>query len=109
LKQPEPPGYAGMNMYERLYHLRSFVPAVTHIDYSARVQTISKTYNPHFWQLIKDFKSITGCSMLINTSFNQRGEPMVCTPEDAFRCFMNTGMDILVIGDFLSEKEGQGQ
>ena len=108
LKLPEPAGYADMNMYERLYHLRSSVPAITHIDYSARVQTVSKTGNPRFWQLIKDFKAITGCSMLINTSFNQRGEPVVCTPDDAFRCFMNTEMDLLVVGDYLFEKENQG-
>jgi carbamoyltransferase len=96
-----------MGMYERLYHLRSDIPAVTHVDYSARVQTVHKETNPRYWELISQFKNITGCSLIVNTSFNVRGEPIVCTPDDAYQCFMRTEMDYLVIGNFLFSKADQ--
>jgi len=86
---------------------RSIIPAVTHIDYSARIQTVHKETNPRYHALISDFKSITGCPILVNTSFNVRGEPIVCTPTDAFNCFMGTELDCLVIGDIFLEKESQ--
>ncbi|MEX6688189.1 carbamoyltransferase [Danxiaibacter flavus] len=95
------------DMYARLNSLRSDVPAITHLDFSARVQTVDKTSNPKFWQLIHDFKKLTGCSMLINTSFNVRGEPIVCTPIDAYRCFMRTEMDYLVIENYVFDKTTQ--
>lgn len=99
-----PVGYSNMDMYERLYQLRSDIPAVTHVNLSARVQTVSKRTNPLYWNLINEFKKITGCSLLVNTSFNVRGEPIVCTPDDAYRCFSDTEMDYLVIGNFLISK-----
>lgn len=86
---------------------RSIIPAVTHMDYSARVQTVNKERNPKFHTLLSHFKQQTGCSLLINTSFNVRGEPIVCTPDDAFSCFMRTNMDCLVIGNHFLEKENQ--
>jgi carbamoyltransferase len=106
LRKPEPPGYADMEMFDRLYHLRSDIPAVTHVDYTARIQTVSRETNPKFWQLIRDFKKITGVGMLINTSFNVRDEPIVCTPLDAYRGFMRTEMDYLVMGNHLFSKLG---
>lgn len=92
---------------EKLNVPRSTVPAITHINYSARIQTVSKDTNARFHSLISKFKEKTGCGMLINTSFNVRGEPIVCTPEDAFRCFMGTEMDILIVGNMLMLKEEQ--
>lgn len=86
---------------------RSEIPAVTHVDYSARVQTVHRETNPRFHELLRRFESRTGCPVLVNTSFNVRGEPIVCTPEDAYRCFMRTEMDYLVIGDFLLAKSEQ--
>ena len=86
---------------------RSEIPAVTHVDYSARVQTITPEQNPRFYQLIRKFGEKHGCPVVINTSFNVRGEPIVCTPEDAFRCFMRTHMDYLVLGNFLIDKTVQ--
>ncbi len=87
---------------------RSTIPAVTHVDYSARIQTVRPQENGIYYDLISAFASLTGCPVLINTSFNVRGEPIVCTPEDAYRCFMRTGIDILVLGDFVLEKQKQG-
>ncbi|MDH3392528.1 MAG: carbamoyltransferase [Desulfobulbaceae bacterium] len=104
---PPPAGYDAMAMYERLYHLRSDIPAVTHVDYTARIQTVHKETNPRYWHLINAFKQLTGYGVVVNTSFNVRGEPIVCTPDDAYRCFMRTEMDCLVIGDFLFRKEEQ--
>ncbi len=95
------------NMYERLYSLRSDIPAVTHLDYSARIQTVSRKDNERYWKLINAFKKITGYGLMINTSFNVRGEPIVCTPDDAYRCFMATDMDVLVMGDYVFEKSKQ--
>ena len=86
---------------------RSEIPAVTHVDNSARVQTVDENTNPRYYKLIKKFYEITGCPILINTSFNVRGEPIVCDPRDAFRCFMGTELDILVIGNFLLYKNEQ--
>ncbi len=86
---------------------RSDIPAVTHVDYSARIQTVDEAVNPFFYRLIKAFEKRTGCGVVINTSFNVRGEPIVCSPEDAYRCFMNTGMDALVMGNCLLIKEEQ--
>jgi len=92
---------------ERLNVKRSEIPAVTHVDYSARVQTITETQNMRFYRLLKKFDERHGCPVMINTSFNVRGEPIVCTPEDAFRCFMRTHMDYLVLGNYLLDKSGQ--
>jgi carbamoyltransferase len=92
---------------ERLNRPRSDIPAVTHLDYSARIQTVSKDTNPRFHALIKAFEARTGYGLLVNTSFNVRGEPIVCTPEDAYRCFMRTEMDALVLGNCLLRKAAQ--
>jgi len=92
---------------EMLKLIRSQVPAVTHVDYSARVHTVNAEDNPRFYKLIQAFKRTTGCPVVINTSFNIRGEPIVCTPEEAYHCFMGTDMDVLVIEDFLLLKEDQ--
>lgn len=86
---------------------RSEVPAVSHVDYSARVQTVHEETNPRYHALIKRFKELTGCPVIVNTSFNVRGEPIVCTPEDAFRCFMGTGLDVLVVGNAVLQKTEQ--
>jgi carbamoyltransferase len=102
-----PDDYGRMNLKEKLYYLRSDLPAITHIDFSARIQTVHKETNPRYWELISEFKRITGYSVIVNTSFNVRGEPIVCTPEDSYRCFMRTDMDYLVVGDYLFTKTGQ--
>ncbi len=88
---------------------RSDIPAVTHVDYSARIQTVHKETNPRYHTLISHFKELTGCSLVVNTSFNVRGEPIVATPEDAFRCFMGTGIETLAVGNCLLLKEEQDQ
>jgi carbamoyltransferase len=88
---------------------RSDIPAVTHVDYSARIQTVHENTNPRYYALIKSFKQQTGCPVIVNTSFNVRGEPIVCTPEDAFRCFMGTEIEALAIGNCLLYKEDQAQ
>ena len=92
---------------EKLNTVRSGIPAVTHVDYSARVQTVHDDTNPRYHALLKEFKKKTGCPVLVNTSFNVRGEPIVCTPEDAFRCFMGTEMDTLVVGNCILRKSEQ--
>ena len=92
---------------DKLNIVRSTIPAVTHIDYSARVQTVHPETNARFYELLQAFKSRTGCPVLVNTSFNVRGEPIVCTPEDAFRCFMGTELDLLVVGRAVLRKERQ--
>jgi carbamoyltransferase len=97
----EPPGF------ERLKHERSTLPAVTHVDGSARVQTVGRERHPLFWRLLRQFEQRTGCGVLLNTSFNVRGEPVVCTPDDAYRCFVNTAIDWLAIGPFLLNRELQ--
>ena len=86
---------------------RSEIPAVTHIDYSARVQTVHNETNPRYHALISEFNRLTGCPVVVNTSFNVRGEPIVGTPEDAFRCFMGTGIEVLAIGNCYLRKEQQ--
>ena len=104
------PGLAGdpeAPMYERLYVPRSDLPAITHVDYSARIQTVSRTTNPRYWELISAFKARTGCAVVVNTSFNVRGEPIVCTPDEAYRCFMRTEMDFLAAGNYLFDKKDQ--
>lgn len=107
--KPLPEGYGEMELYDRLYHLRSDIPAVTHIDCSARIQSVNKLTNPKYWNLINEFKKQTGYGVIVNTSFNVRGEPIVCTPDDGFRCFMRTEMDYLVIGNYLFDKNQQGK
>ena len=92
---------------ERINQVRSDIPAITHVDYSARVQTVDKANNPRFHDIIKAFEERTGYGVIINTSFNVRGEPIVCTPEDAYRCFMRTEMDYLVLGPYLLDKKQQ--
>ena len=92
---------------DKLNVARSDVPAVTHVDYSARIQTVHVDTNPRYHALLQAFKARTGCPVLVNTSFNVRGEPIVCTPEDAFRCLMGTGMELLAIGNCLVRKESQ--
>ena len=104
---PLPVGYHERPLYERLYFLRSDLPAITHVDYSARIQTVSRETNPRYWELIDQFKQQTGYGVIVNTSFNVRGEPVVRTPEDAYRCFMRTEMDYLVLGDFVLDKRDQ--
>jgi len=94
---------------EKLNIKRSVIPAVTHVDYSARIQTVREETNPRYYKLIKEFKKITKCPVLVNTSFNVRGEPIVCTVEDAYNCFMGTGLDILVIEDFILFKDEQNK
>lgn len=93
--------------FDRLKAIRSEIPAVTHVDGSARVQTVTPDTNPRFHALLSAFEGLTGCPVLVNTSFNIRGEPIVCTPEDAFRCFMGCELDILVVGDCWMEKDRQ--
>jgi carbamoyltransferase len=92
---------------DQLNIVRSDIPAVTHIDYSARIQTVARDTNPDYYDLIKAFERRTGCAVLVNTSFNVRGEPIVCTPEDAYRCFMRTHIDYLVLGPYLLDKVAQ--
>jgi len=107
IRKPFPSNYDNMALYERLYYLRSNVPSVTHIDYSARIQSVSRKTNPRYWKLIKAFKERTGCGLVVNTSFNVRGEPIVCAPEDGYRCFMRTEMDCLVMENCLFKKTEQ--
>jgi carbamoyltransferase len=104
---PLPYNYHDKPLYERLYFLRSDLPAITHIDYSARIQSVSRETNPRYWELINEFKKLTGYGVIVNTSFNVRGEPIVCNPEDAYRCFMRTEMDYLVLGDYVLDKKDQ--
>ncbi|MBI3415888.1 MAG: hypothetical protein HY043_11350, partial [Verrucomicrobia bacterium] len=94
---------------DRLQQVRSTIPAVTHVDCSARIQTVTAAQNPLLYRLLAEFERVTGCGVLVNTSFNVRGEPIVCTPDDAYRCFVNTEMDYLVIGSFLLERVAQPQ
>jgi carbamoyltransferase len=92
---------------DKLNVVRSEIPAVTHVDHSARIQTVHAETNPRYHALISRFKAITGCPVIVNTSFNVRGEPIVCTPDDAFRCFMGTEIDVLVAGNCFLRKEAQ--
>ena len=92
---------------ERLKEVRSIIPAVTHVDFSARVQTVTRQQNPLLHGLLEKFEQVTGCGVLVNTSFNVRDEPIVCTPEDAYRCFMRTEIDTLVLGNCVLDKLDQ--
>jgi carbamoyltransferase len=92
---------------EKLNVPRSTIPAVTHVDYSARIQTVHEDTNPTYHALLRRFEALTDCPVLVNTSFNVRGEPIVCTPKDAYVCFMRTEMDNLVLGNFVLEKTRQ--
>jgi carbamoyltransferase len=94
---------------EKLNVPRSSIPAITHVDYSARVQTVSRETNPRYYNLIAAFRRRTGCPTIVNTSFNVRGEPIVCSPQDAYRCFMRTEMDVLVLENQLLLKQEQAQ
>lgn len=102
-----PEGYNAADVREKLYFLRSDLPSITHIDYSARIQTVHKETNPKYYQLISAFKALTGYGVVVNTSFNVRGEPIVHTPNDAYRCFMRTEMDYLVVGNYVFSKTEQ--
>jgi carbamoyltransferase len=104
---PLPPEADNLWGIEKLNVPRSMVPAITHVDYSARVQTVRRETNPLYYDIIDAFHRMTGCPVIVNTSFNVRGEPMVCSPEDAYRCFMRTDMDLLVLENFLLEKSVQ--
>jgi carbamoyltransferase len=106
---PMPEGAKKLWGIEQLNVVRSDIPAITHIDYSARIQTVSRETNPDYYDLISAFRDLTGCPVIVNTSFNVRGEPIVCTPEDAYRCFMRTHIDSLVLGPFLLEKASQAE
>jgi len=104
LCRPMPKGISGLDL---LKEVRSTVPAITHVDYSARIQTVSQAENPLLYELLLWFERATGCGVLVNTSFNVRGEPIVCSPDDAYRCFVNTEMDYLVMGNFVLERTAQ--
>jgi carbamoyltransferase len=104
LRRPLSPGASGFDL---LKETRSTLPAVTHVDYSARIQTVDKVHNPLLYELLLKFEQVTGCGVLVNTSFNVRGEPIVCTPDDAYRCFVNTEMDYLVMGSFIIDRLAQ--
>jgi carbamoyltransferase len=106
-RKPLPPDYDAMDVRDKLYYLRSDLPSITHIDYSARIQTVHKETNPRYYQLIDSFKELTGYGVIVNTSFNVRGEPIVCTPNDSYRCFMRTEMDYLVVGNYVFDKRQQ--
>jgi carbamoyltransferase len=101
------PSRDGMKMLDRLKVKRSDIPAITHLDYSARIQSVNRNDKPDYHELISEFEKLTGCAVVVNTSFNVRGEPIICTPEDAYRCFMRTEMDVLVIEDCILFKEEQ--
>ena len=107
LRNNIPADYYELPLRERLYINRSKIPAITHIDFSARIQSVSKETNPRYWTLINKFKEKTGYGLIVNTSFNVRGEPIVCTPTDAYRCFMRTEMDYLVMGNYVFDKREQ--
>ena len=107
IKKKLPENYYDLPLWERLYTERSILQSITHLDFSARVQTVHKETNIRYWELINAFKDITGYGLVVNTSFNVRGEPIVCTPYDAYRCFMSTEMDFLVINNFVYKKTDQ--
>jgi carbamoyltransferase len=104
---PVAPGTEQLQGIEKLKVPRSSIPAVTHVDYSARVQTVRREVNPLYYDIIKAFHDLTECPVIVNTSFNVRSEPIVCSPEDAYRCFMRTEMDYLVLEDFILDKRAQ--
>jgi carbamoyltransferase len=104
LRKPLPTHVTGLDL---LKAERSTLPAVTHVDYSARIQTVAREGNPLLYDLLQRFEDKTGCGVLVNTSFNVRGEPIVCSPDDAYRCFMNTEMDFLIMGSYVIERTAQ--
>jgi carbamoyltransferase len=106
-RKPLPENYNSLPLLDRLYTPRSDLQSITHIDFSARIQTVHKTTNPRYYRLLETFKQQTGYSVIVNTSFNVRGEPPVCTPTEAYACFMRTEMDYLVVGNFLLDKKKQ--
>jgi len=108
-RKPIPENYHQLAIRDKLYTLRSDLPAITHLDYSARIQTVHQETNPRFHQLLREFKEITGYGVLINTSFNVRGEPPVASPKDSYLCFMRTELDYLIINNFLFTKDEQPQ
>jgi carbamoyltransferase len=103
---PQPPP-DGRSLMERLKVQRSDLPAITHLDYSARLQTVNRQDKPDYHQVLEAFEDLTGCAVIVNTSFNVRGEPIVCSPEDAYRCFMRSDIDVLVLEDFFLFKHEQ--
>ncbi|MCG6893915.1 MAG: carbamoyltransferase [Desulfobacteraceae bacterium] len=107
VRKPLPEEYDRLGMFERLYHIRSEIPAVTHVDFSARLHSVNRETNPRYWKLLAAFRERTGFGLLVNTSFNVRGEPIVCSPDDAYRCFMKTNIDALVMEDYLFLKSDQ--
>lgn len=107
LRAEVPAGYQHIPMMDRLYHKRSSLPAVTHVDFSARIQSVHRETNQRFYDLLQEFGAQTGSYVLVNTSFNVRGEPIVCTPDEAYSCFMQSEMDVLVVGDYVFEKKMQ--
>jgi len=106
-RAPLPEGYKELSINDKLYFNRSDIPSITHIDFSARIQTVHKDTNYKYWMLINEFEKLTGYGLIVNTSFNVRGEPIVCTPEDAYRCLMRTEMDFLVMGNYFFSKSDQ--
>jgi len=98
---------ADPDLRQRVNIPRSDIPAVTHVDYSARLQTVDRERNPRLWKLLRAFQARTGCPVLVNTSFNVRGEPLVCSPQEAYQCFAATEMDALVLGDAIVEKSAE--
>ena len=104
---PMPPEAARLTGIDLLNVPKSTVPAITHVDYSARIQTVRPEVHGFYYDVIDAFYRLTGCPVIVNTSFNVRGEPIVCTPEDAYRCFMRTEMDLLVLEQFILEKAAQ--
>ena len=107
IKMEVPEDYEGFDLKKKLYTNRSNIPAITHVDFSARIQTVHKESNARYHQVIASFNDLTGCGLVVNTSFNVRGEPIVNTPDDAYRCFMRTEMDYLVIGNHVFTKTDQ--
>jgi carbamoyltransferase len=101
------PSDDGKGILDRLMRKRSDIPAVTHLDYSARLQTVNREDKPDYYQVIAEFEKLTGCAVVVNTSFNVRGEPIVCSHEDAYKCFMRTEMDVLVMENLILFKEEQ--
>jgi len=106
-REPLPENYNQFSINDKLYFNRSDIPSITHIDFSARIQTVHEDTNYEYWKLIKEFENLTGYGLIVNTSFNVRGEPIVCTPEDAYRCLMRTEMDYLVMGNYFFSKTDQ--
>jgi carbamoyltransferase len=104
---PLPPEASSLWGIDQLNVPRSTVPAITHVDYSARIQTVRRETNPLYYGIIDAFYNLTGCPVIVNTSFNVRGEPIVCSLEDAYRCFMRTNMDALVLENYVLEKSEQ--